>query len=236
MRIATLPSRFLRSTRATVAVEFAFALPVLIVLLLLGIQVVTYVNAVRKVELLATSISEMISQAAPPTGSTIASVNQLDLHFAYDAGLVVFPYLMSDAQRQGVAWWQDIYINYASVQFVKIPGTTCPATGDQSSCYLANVVWTSTGTTGGKYRPCLIPQLAMDDTSAPNNAYLPRSIFGASSVIAVDVVFSFHPTFAGNLLPTLRIARSVYVQPRYASLITYDTTNSDGIATKCLGY
>ena len=242
MRIATLPSRFLRSTRATVAVEFAFALPVLIVLLLLGIQVVTYLNAVRKVELLATSISEMISQAAPPTGSTIASVNQLDLHFAYDAGLVVFPYLMSDAQRQGVAWWQDIYVNYASVQFVKIPGTTCPATGDQSSCYVANVVWTSTGTTGGNYRACgLSPglppfQLPMDDTSSPDKRFLPRSIFGGSSVIAVDVVFYFHPTFAANLLPTLRIARSVYVQPRYASLITYDTTNSDGIATKCLGY
>lgn len=231
-----LPRRFLRSTRATVAIEFAFALPVLIILLMLGLQIVSYVNAVRKVELLATSISEMISQAAPPQGSTIATVNQLDLHFSYDSGLVVFPYLMADATRQGIVWWQDIYIDYASVQFTKIANTTCPATGDQSPCYLATVAWTSTGTTGTNSRACLVPQTAMNDTAPPSNLSLPRSIFGPGSVIVVDIVFIFHPSFAGNLLPAMRIARSVYVQPRYASLINYDTTGNDGIATKCPGF
>ena len=236
MRAPNLPSRFVASTQATVALEFAFAVPVLLFLLLLGIQIVTYANAVRKVQMLATSISEMISQATPPTGSTTATVNQLDLHYSYDSGLVVFPYLMPDAIRQGVAWWQDITIDYASVQFTQKPNTTCPTTGDQSSCYIANVVWTSTGTSGSNNRACTLPQLPMDDTGAPSKLSLPRSIFGPGSVIVVDIVFTFHPTFAGNLMPVTRIARSVYVQPRYASLISYDTTNSDGIATKCPGY
>ena len=236
MRRPTLFGRFRDSTRAMAAVEFAIALPVLLTLMMLGTQVVNYVNAVRKVELLASSMSEMISQKAPPTGSTTATVNQLDLHFSYDSALVIFPYLMADGPRQGVAWWQDIYIDYASVQFTKIAGTTCPSTGDQSPCYVANVVWTSTGTTGGNQRVCTLPQTAMNNTAAPTNTSIPRSIFGAGSIIVVDVVFTYHPTFAASVMPSLRIARSVYVQPRYATLINFDTTNNDGIATKCPGY
>lgn len=237
-----LLTRFTCSSKGAVAIEFAFLMPVLIILLMLGVQVVAYVNCVRKVELLATSISEMISQAAPQPGASTAYVNAQDLHFAYDAGLVVFPYLMSDARRQGVAWWQDIYIDFASVQFTSINGKSCPANGDQSSCYNANVVWTSSGTTGTNYRACGTSagqapyQQPMNDTSSPSKLSLPRSIFGAGSVVVIDVVFTFHPVFAGNLLPTLTIARSVYVRPRYATLIDFDTTNNDGIATLCNGY
>ena len=242
MRPAALPSRFLGSTHGAVAVEFAFALPVLMVLMMLGVQIVSYVNAVRKVELLTTSISEMISQAAPQPGASTAYVNYQDLHFSYDSGLVVFPYLMSDSARQGVAWWQDINIDYASVQFNNIPNTTCAPTSDQSPCYTASVVWTSTGTVGTNNRACGTAkgqspfQLPMNDTSSPNKLYLPRSIFGPGSVIVIDVVFTFRPVFAANLMQPLTIRRSVYVRPRYASLIDYDTTNSDGIATLCPGY
>ena len=233
---------FTCSARGAVAIEFAFLMPVLVILLILGVQVVAYVNCVRRVELLATSISEMISQAAPQPGASTAYVNAQDLHFAYDSGLVVFPYLMSDASRQGVAWWQDIYIDFSSVQFTSINGKTCPVNGDQSSCYNANVVWTSTGTTGTNYRACgnsagQAPyQLPMADTSSPNKLALPRSIFGAGSVVVIDIVFTFRPVFAGTLMPTLTIARSVYVRPRYATLIDFDTTNNDGIATLCQGY
>ncbi len=225
--------RFASAIRGTVAVEFAFAMPVLMVLAMLGVQVISYVNAVRKVEMLASSISQMISQAVPPQGSSTATVNYQDIHFSYDSGLVVFPYLMSDAKRQGVPWWQDIYIDYASVQFTPIANKTCAVGGDQGTCYLANVVWTSSGTTGPNYRACLIPQLAMNDTAAPNKLALPKSIFGPGSVIVIDIVFTYHPAFAGNLMPAMRIARSVYVQPRYATLIDYNTTNSDGIVSKC---
>ena len=252
MRRPALAKRFQSSTRGSAVVEFAVVFPVLLILLMLGTQLVTYVNAVRKVELLATSISEMISQAPPPQGSTTATVNYQDLHFAYDSGLVIFPYLMPDSIRQGVYWWQDLDIFYASVQFTKVANTTCPTTGDQSPCFTANVVW-SGGYSSLQNLPAGVPnqvracspspgsttsaQLPMNNTSAPSSLYLPRSIFGAGSIIVVDIVFKYRPTFAGSLWPTpLTISRSVYVQPRYASLINYDKTNSDGIASKCSGY
>lgn len=238
--------RFATSVRGSSAVEFALIFPVLLILMLLGIQVVSYVNAVRKVELLASSISETLSQATPPSYSTtIASVTAADLHFYWDSGLVVFPHLMSDAARYGISWWADVSINFASIQFTAIPNTNCSGQTDQSTCYKANVVWTSSGTTqslstypgtiGPFFRPCTTsqtPQSAASNTAAPTRTTLPLSVFGPGSIVVVDVIFVFKPTFAANILPTTTIQRSVYFQPRYATLINF-TTSSDGIAQLC---
>jgi Flp pilus assembly protein TadG len=232
---AGLPSptrSFIRDTRAVSAVEFALIFPVLLILMLAGIQLVTYINATRKVELIAQSISQMLSQAQPSQGSTTALVNATDLHFSFDSALVLFPYLMKDAPRQGLQWWQDIAITFASVNFSQT-ASNCTGTTDLSNCYTPKVIWTSTGTTGGNYRPCTPAQLPADNTAAPSRTTLPRSVFGPGSVIAVDVVFTFRPTFGARFIPSMRIARSMYVQPRYAALVDYDTTNNDGIATRC---
>ena len=225
--------RFTPSDRGSSAVEFAVIFPVLMILMLMGVQVVNYVNAVRRIESLAASMSETLSQATPPSNATtVASVSATDLHFYFDSALVIFPYLMQDAARQGILWWQDIDIDFASIQFTAIPGANCSGQPDQSGCYTAKVVWTSSGTVGSNYRPCIIPQVAQSNTAAPSSLRLPASIFGPGSIIAVDVVFTFTPTFGANLLPSLRIARSVFLQPRYATLITYNTPN-DGIAQSC---
>ena len=232
-RTSTL-RRFATRQDGVSAIEFALVLPVLIILLLAGIQIVLYINATRRVEAIASSISEMISQAAPQTGLTDTTVNALDLHFGYDATLVLFPYIMKDAAQKNVAWWQDISISYASVQFTQIPGSNCTGNADQSSCYTANVVWTSSGTAGANYRPCLVPQLPADDTAPPSRSTLPRSLFGPGSIIAVDVVFTFVPTFGAKFLQSLKIARSVFVQPRYAPVIKFDNSGNDGIASTCI--
>ena len=231
-----LARRFAASIGGSSAVEFAVIFPVILVLMIFGVQVVTYINAVRKVELLVASMSEAISQAVPPSNSTtVATVNAQDIHFYYDSGLVVFPYLMKDGARQNIQWWQDITIDFAGIQFVAIPSKTCSGQTNLSPCYTANVVWTSSGTSGNNSRPCGKLASAVD-TAAPTATTLPQSIFGPGSIVVVDVVFTFTPIFASRYMPNYRIARSVYVQPRYATLISYDNTNSDGIAVKCPGY
>lgn len=242
-RVRTTPAgllrRFTAAQGAMAAIEFALVLPVLAALLLAGSQVVLYVNASRKVGQVARSISQMISQATPPNNSSTATVNATDLHFSYDSTLVIFPYVMTDAKRQGIAWYTDISINFASIAFTPVSSATCNDPTDQSACYVASVVWTSTGTAqpgGLNYRPCVTPQLPASNTAAPSRTALPRSVFGPASLIVIDVVFTFTPTFAAAFLPPLRIARTAYVQPRYASLISYDTTGNDGIASKCPGY
>ena len=225
--------RFGTSRDATSAIEFAIVSPVLIILMLAGLQLVLYVNATRKVEYVAGSIAQMVSEATPPSNTTTtAKVNATDLHFSHDSALVLFPYIMSDSTSKGIPWQNDIDIDYASIQFTPIKGTSCSGY-DQSSCFTASVVWTSNGTAGTNSRVCGSQQTAVDDTMSPTSKTLPRSIFGQGSIIAVDVVFNFVPKFGAKFLPAIRIAKSVFLQPRYASLITYDTTNDDGIATLC---
>jgi len=225
--------RFTASRDAASAIEFALVLPVLILLMLAGLQLVLYVNATRKVERIAASIGQMISEATPPSNATtVASVNAGDLHFSYDSTLVLFPYIMSDAAGKNIAWWQDINIDYASIQFHPKQGKSCSGY-DQSACYNASVVWTSGSMMGTNYRPCGPNQIAADDTAPSSPTTLPRSVFGPGSIIVIDAVFNFVPTFGAKFLPPIRIAKSVFLQPRYASLITYDTTKNDGIASPC---
>lgn len=234
-RSPSIPRRFLRDRRGVSALEFAIILPAFLALMAGGIQLVTYIDATRKIDLVANSISQMISQAVPPPNLTVATVNSLDLHFSYDAALVLFPYLMKDGPRQGLEWWQAISINFAGIAFTpKKPA--CASNASPADCYVATVAWTSTGTYGGNFRPCLTPQTPAPDAAPPTRFTLPRSAYGPGSVIVVDVVFLFKPTFGSAFLSPVRIARSVYLQPRYATLINYDTTNDDGIAVKCLGF
>lgn len=225
--------RFRANTDAISAVEFAIIFPVVIVLMLGGTQVVTYINAVRKVEAVASSISEQLSQLydrSNPAATTYLAT-ATDLHFAYDQTMVIFPYVMKDAARQGMSsWGQDITIDFASVNFTKL-NNNCAGQYDQSACYVATVVWTTTGLPGTNFRPCGI-QLPTT-SSYPNNATLPSNIFGAGSVIAVDVVFNFTSAFGGRYFGSQRIARSVYVQPRYLSLLDFNIIGNDGIATRC---
>lgn len=236
--VAHVP-RFRAEEEGLAAVEFAVALPVLLLILLAGTQLTLYVDATRKVDLIAQSISQMISQSMPPDNKSVALVDASDLHFSFDSALVLFPYLLRDSARQGVAWWEDISINYASIAF-KPKSASCADSLDMSACYTANVVWTSTGTAqpqgGPNFRPCGVEQQPADDAAAPSRATLPRSVYGPSSLLVIDVVFTFKPTFGSGLVSPVRIARSAYVQPRYASLINYDTANNTGIATKCSGY
>lgn len=223
-------------TRGVSTLEFAIAAPVLFLIMICGIQLVMYVDAVRRVEAVATSISEMLSQVPPPVGSDKVTLGSPDIHFAYDATLVLFPYIMKDAARQNIAWWQDITIDFAGIDFVS-NGKSCTDPSDQSACYTASVHWTSIGTAGFNYRPCAPAQTPVDNTATTTRSVLPRSLYGPGSIIAVDVSFKFTPTFGARYLPAVTINRSIFVQPRYATSTTYDMiNNNDGIATLCPGF
>lgn len=233
MRLASTCKDLAHDEAGIAAVEFAVIFPVLLILMLGGIQLVTFINATRKVELVATSISEMISQASPPLGSTIATVNTQDIRFSWDSAMLIFPYLMTDAARKNISSSNDIEIDYASIKFTNT-SNSCGSNADKSSCYVANVVWTSPGS-GSNYRPCILPQQPTSSTT-PSPATLPNNVFGPESLVAIDVVFNFQTTFGSQIIGPQRIARSVYVQPRYATLIKFDPTNTDGSVIACPGF
>ena len=226
-------ARFRRCTAGISAIEFALIFPILLVLLLAGAQVILYVKATSKVQQIATSVSEMLSQAAPSTATaTTATVSATDLNFSYDASLVIFPYIMADATQRNIPWRQGLTVSFAGISFTK-QNSSCDGQTDMSACYTATVNWTSTGTSTANYRPCTPAQIAVDDSAPYNRGNLPRSLFGDGSIIVVDVSYTFNPTFGASFLRPVTITRSAFVQPRYVTRIDFDPTNNTGIASQC---
>lgn len=215
---ATL-ARFRRDRSAAAAIEMAFVAPVMIVLALGGVDTARYVEATESVSKVASTIGQMITE------NTSGSVNYIDLQFYHDSAMVIFPDVLSDAARQGISWSNDISISMSSIQFTATP-TNCTA----SCTYVPKVIWTG----GSNPRTCGTIFSQVPDASVPSASTLPKDIYGPGSVIVVDVQYNYHPYFVSFLSSSISIARSVYMAPRYVSLVNYQVVSGDnGIAASC---
>ena len=210
---------FRRDRAAATAVEFAFVAPVLVLLALGGADLTRYVVATERIEQAANTIGQMITE------NSSGAVNYIDLQFYHDSAMVTFPDVLSDAATQGVAWWSDISITMSSVSFAPTPATCT------SNCtYVPTMVWSA----GDNRRSCTVKMTQTIDASVPTATTLPVDIYGPGSAIVVDLQYNFHPFFAPSFIGTINIARSVYMAPRYVSLISYQAISGDnGIATSC---
>ncbi|MGH6811044.1 MAG: TadE/TadG family type IV pilus assembly protein [Methylocella sp.] len=217
---------FWRARQAISAIEFALVLPFLVVLMLGSAEAARLIIFARNVTQVATTSVEMLTQNG--TGK----INYVDLHFAIDSTMVIFPQILQDAAQKKITWGNDISISMASVVF-----TPNPLSCTSNCSYTANVVWNS----GPNKRTCGVALTAVPDTSAPSKTTLPADVFGPGSLIVVDIVFNYTPIFGLGLFGTIPIARSAYIAPRYVQApkyIKYDATVSgdDGIGAECPGY
>jgi Flp pilus assembly protein TadG len=213
---------FWRARQAIAATEFALVLPLLVILMLGSVEAARLIVSARKVTLVATTAVEMLTQNG--TGK----VNYVDLHFATDSTMVIFPQILQDAAQKGISWKNDISVSMASVVF-----TPNPSTCTSNCSYNANVVWNS----GPNKRTCGVLLVSATDTATPSNTKLPADVFGPGSIIVVDVLFNYTPIFGLGLFGTIPIARSAYLAPRYVSLIKYAVVSGDdGVGAECPGY
>ncbi|MGH6836946.1 MAG: TadE/TadG family type IV pilus assembly protein [Methylocella sp.] len=218
--------KFWRTQQAIAAVEFALVLPFLVILMLGSVEAARLTISARNVTLVATTAVEMLTQNGTGT------VNYIDLHFAQDSTMVIFPQILQDSSQKGISWGKDISISMASVCFTSTAKAPCtPAC--TSNCTFANVVWNS----GSNKRTCGVNLTPVADTSAPSKATLPADVFGPGSLLVVDITFNYTPIFGLGIFGTIPIARSAYLAPRYVPLVTYAVANGDdGIGTECPGY
>jgi Flp pilus assembly protein TadG len=231
---------FWRARQAIAAVEFALVLPLLVILMLGSVETARAIIAARDVTAVATTAVEMLSQNG--TGK----VNYVDLHFATDSAMVIFPQMLQDAARKGVSWKNDISVSIAGVLFSGLPAgciTNCTS-------FNANVVWNS----GPNKRTCGVLLTSAPDTATPSKTTLPADVFPVAptpgaSLLVVDIVYNYTPIFGSTftalfgspLFGTIPIARSAYLAPRYLQFpkyIKYDNTVSgdDGIGNECPNY
>jgi hypothetical protein len=218
---------FVRQRQAASTVEFAFLVPVVILLLLMGFDTGRYVLATQRIQEVANSVAEMLSQTQPAqtppatTPSMAGYVQDGDLHFYYDSAMATYPDVLAVANKTGTYWWQLLSVQMTSIYFKANP-TNCT-----SSCtYTPEVVWT----TGA--RSCGLTMTAASDTSGYNAATLPTDVFGPGSLIVVDVSYTFTPTFGAAYLPSIPIQRSAYMAPRNVSVVESQATT---MAPECTG-
>ena len=170
--------------------------------------------------------------------NTTGSVSYLDLHYAADSAMIIFPGVLADSYAKGVNWSSDISISLAGISFTPTP-SDC-----QNSCtYQANVNWTG----GSAPRPCGSTITASTNTSSPAPATLPTALYNTVSgpsgtmsppfAIVVDVSYSWTPLLFAKIVGPITIRRSAFVNPRYLSQITYGTiAGDDGYGKQCPGY
>jgi Flp pilus assembly protein TadG len=202
---------FRKDRRGIAAIEFAIGAPMMLILLLMGVDTSRYLMATKRIDSVAATIGQMISV------NQNGSVTDMDLQFYRDSAMVIFPQVLSDSYAQNISWTSDIGITMTGVSFTK-----------QGSVYVPKVIWTG----GSNPRSCTATMTAAPDTAAPSATTLPTDVFAAGMLIVVDVTFSFRPTIAPSFMKKLKIARSYYLSPRYVPTIAY-SAGTTPFATNC---
>jgi Flp pilus assembly protein TadG len=230
LRIGRVPGAFLADRQAVAALEFALILPLLIAMT--G-GVFEYASFVRQSRQLTDAASGVAGILAMNVSSTVTS---LDLHYANDAVMLIYPKVLADAAVKKIAWNADITIGMAGISFTP-QVVTCTA----SCTYTASVTWTG----GDMLRTCGSTLTAALNTAVPSPTTLPSALYtpiantqGTDSppafVIVADLVFKWTPLLFTKIINPVTIRRSSYINPRYTNAIAYSAgSGDDGFGKQC---
>jgi len=214
-----LLARFRRARGGLAAVEFAFAVPLLLLILLGFYELDRYVETTRQLERAAAAVAQMLTQ-------TTTDVSRQDLVVATDSLRVLAPRVLQDSARLGVDWKSGVQLGMTSVAFSTAPGCV-------SACvYSAKVSWSA----GTSRRPCNVSLTAVADNTEPGATTLPTDVYGPNGLVVVDLAYAYAPVFATRLFHGFTIKRSAYLQPRYlkpATALAYAVPGGDDLVTAC---
>jgi Flp pilus assembly protein TadG len=209
-------TRFAHDRRGIAIVEFAIIVPVLILLSAVTFDLVRYVIFMRKIELAASTMADLVAR------NDTGTITQADILSISRAQLVIFPEAMALARDSNVSVWTLLKWSLSGVQFRTTAGCTSGCT------YVPTVSWTS-----GQKRPCNVPLAAAANTANPSATTLPSDTFGPGFLVVADVVFSYKPLIAQSVVGSIDIAKSFYFAPRYVSAIAFDASGGTTSANAC---
>lgn len=232
-RIAACLKVWRSDTRAVAAIEFAMTFPLLLALAAGAFELSRAVSASRQLTTLTNSMANMLAT------NTTATVTYIDLHYAANSTMLIFPQILSNSHAKNIAWGADVTISMAGVIF------TPTVTGCTNSCtYKANIVWTG----GAEKRACGTHPSSVPNGSAFSTTTLPAGMFTPIAnpqggylppnfAVVIDVSYAWTPLVFSNFFGTITLARSAYVNPRYVTEIKYSAINGDdGFGKECPGY
>ena len=199
--------RFLIENAGSTAVEFAFILPVMLVIYVYLVEFSRALEERRKVERLSTAIADLVS--LQPTSTAIPSSVVASILGASAA--LTAPY-----STQGLS---------ATVSVISL------ASKSDGSCCNATVNWSFTQ--GGTLRPCntILTQVWQSTDAAPSNiqAEIVRASSVGNQIVIADVYDPFVPIFSG-LFPLFSAGfqRTTYLAPRGSGKLSLQSPASPG--------
>jgi Flp pilus assembly protein TadG len=192
-----------RDRRGVAAVEFALIVPLMLLIYLGSTEMVQGLMASRKLSIVARSLSDLVAQQ--PAGNALTD-SQLNAVFAA-ATSIMAPFSTG-----------SLKMTVSSVEFVDPNGTGIKA----------KPRWTAIRN-GSTPRPCAV-LTSVTDATGNGTTTMPAGLYALGSIIVADVVYTYTPTFGGQLLAwsstqgSLTMKRTLYMRPRAQSIITYTGT------------
>jgi Flp pilus assembly protein TadG len=183
--------RLTSDTRGGLIAEFAAAMPVLVLLLLGGVEVSRFALLNQKMDRLATAIGDLVAQAETLSE---AELNQLFLA----AGHVAVPF---DVMSNG-----KVIVSSISIP---IPPVTTPPTPPGPP----KITWQrNTGS--------LVASSALGAQNATPTLPTGLTLSLNQTIIAAEVHYQFRPLLIGALVPAQRIYHRAFFRPRIGALTT----------------
>ncbi len=202
-------ARFARAKRGIAAVEFALVAPILLTALLATTDIALATITRRSVTAVAQEVAEIASAMAVQPNSTNQLTDAQAL-LSTDAVFGIFPTWKSLVGTGAYS------VTMSDIQFQPT------VVGCQSGCtYNAQVAWSYANPYGQNVlRTCgALSQSA--NTASPSYTSLPAGAFSATSVLVVDVNYTYKPIFFGFVINNIPMMATVYVPPRIGNGIQF---------------
>lgn len=224
-RVLSMLASFVASTGAIATVEFAFVVPVLLILLVWGYEGSRTIAMERHLTAFTTSVAWDFAGVNDQMSGAIVAKGVRLYEFATRVGLLV-PELTNGAALYDHARYQ---VGFTMVQMT--PTVTGCATG---CSYTAAVAWS-----WGDLRRACGALGSTANASAYDVTKLPAGAFQAGAIAVVDTKATYSPVLNVALFPQRTFTASAYYPVRNnfgGAYLAWDGVNDNWSGTKCAGY
>jgi len=226
--IRTLLGSLLGRDDAIAALEFGLIAPVVIYTLLAATDATNALTTARHVTNAADTIAELVSQQTNG-GLITGTVTDAEVTTDFNSIITTLPEILNDASGQKLNWQSDIQAIVSSVTFSSKSGQSCapPTAGSGNATCNVTVNWSvgfsstrkcglNTMTYGGS-----ASSKAGSDVVNPSLVTIPPSLFSPGTIIVVDLIYAFKPSFSAWITGPLTFERAAYLPPRFFTQLAY---------------
>jgi hypothetical protein len=240
------------SAEAIVSLEFALLMPIMIYTVLIATDIGNALSVTRRLTNAADVIAQILSQTQNENGA----LGDADIIQAFNSLITTVPDILSSPTTgiagNGTTGGEPIVSsviqpivssvtfgpsNLGSGGLTKPAATaTCITAGlipkaGPVTCTTATVTWSAGLDNGGNnIRRCGALTQASSNVVSPSLTALPPGLYTPGTVLVVDVIYVFTPTFTEWITGPITFQRTAYFTPRFFTQLTYTPSSTSALA------